>query len=193
MKAAIFVHPSGLCESESVGSGTRIWAFAHVLEGAVVGKDCNVCDGAYIESDVVIGDRVTIKNGVMLFDGARIGDDVFLGPGVVFTNDLNPRSRLRDGTDHLLAIEVKRGATVGANATVICGTVLGEYSFIGAGAVVTSNVPAHALMLGTPARRVGWACRCGHRLDEKLVCQDCGHRYRQDGDSLITLDAVNPS
>lgn len=184
MKSEIFVHERGLCESENVGSGTRVWAFAHVLANAVVGRDCNICDGAYIEGDVVIGDRVTVKNGVMLFAGARIGDDVFLGPGVVFTNDPNPRSGLRSGTDHLLATEVENGATIGANSTVICGNSIGAFSFIGAGSVVTSEVPAHAFMLGNPARQTGWACRCGHRLSELLVCPDCGTNYRRDGQSI---------
>ncbi len=192
MSSDVFIHRLGLCESESVGSGTRIWAFAHVLSGAVVGRDCNICDGAYIEADVVVGDRVTVKNGVMLFNGARIGDDVFLGPGVVFTNDLNPRSRLRDGDEHLLGTEVHRGATVGANTTIISGNTVGEFSFIGAGSVVTSDVLAHAFMLGSPARQVGWACRCGHRLDDRFVCPDCGNRYRRDGDSLA-LDDADPS
>jgi acetyltransferase-like isoleucine patch superfamily enzyme len=193
MESDTFIHPLGLCESESVGSGTRVWAFAHVLDGAVIGRDCNICDGAYIESGVIVGDRVTVKNGVMLFAGARVADDVFLGPGVVFTNDLNPRSRLRNGTGHLLQIEIGVGATVGANSTIVCGNAVGAYAFIGAGSVLTSDVPAHAFMLGAPARQVGWACRCGHRLDEHLVCPDCGTRYRLDGDSLVALDSVDPS
>lgn len=193
MDNEIYIHQSGLCESESVGSGTRIWAFAHVLAGAVIGTDCNICDGAYIESGVVIGDRVTVKNGVMLFAGARVDDDVFLGPGVVFTNDPNPRSGFRDGTGHLLGTEVGQGATIGANATIVCGNVIGANSFIGAGAVVTSDAPPHAFMLGNPARQIGWACRCGHHLSDLLLCPDCGNSYRLDEESLVALDTVDPA
>ncbi len=188
-----FIHHLGLCESESVGSGTRVWAFAHVLPGAVVGKDCNICDGAFIESGVVIGNRVTVKNGVMIFAGARVGDDVFLGPGVVFTNDLYPRSRYREGIDHLRGIEVKRGATIGANATIVCGYQIGEFSFVGAGAVVAADVPAYALMLGNPARQTGWVCRCGHRLDDRYTCLNCGNAYRLEGEALTNKDAGEPS
>ena len=193
MDNGIFIHQFGLCESEDVGSGTRIWAFAHVLAGAVVGKDCNICDGAFVEGDVVVGNRVTVKNDVMLFAGAKVGDDVFLGPGVVFTNDLNPRSRLREGTDHLLAVEVEQGATIGANATIICGNNIGAFAFIGAGAVVTSGVPAHAIMIGNPARQDGWACRCGHRLDDQIACPECGSTYRLDGESLVAVEPANPA
>jgi UDP-2-acetamido-3-amino-2,3-dideoxy-glucuronate N-acetyltransferase len=146
----VFVHPQGLLESARIGPGTRIWAFAHVLPGAVIGRDCNICDGVFVENDVVVGDRVTVKCGVQLWDGLRIEDDVFLGPNVTFTNDRFPRSR-----QHLARhpeTVVKRGASVGANATILPGLVIGPGAMIGAGAVVTRNVPANAVVVGNPGR-----------------------------------------
>src|SRR5829696_2402700 len=139
----VFVHPQGLCESPTVGSGTRIWAFAHVLEGAEVGSDCNVGDGAYVEGGAYVGDRVTIKNQVMIFERVTIEDDVFLGPGVTFTNDLNPRAHVKRQGEELLPTRVRHGATVGARAVIICGTTIGAHAFIAAGAVVTRDVPTH--------------------------------------------------
>ena len=145
---SVFVHPLGLCESEAVGPGSRVWAFAHVLEGAVVGGDCNICDGAYVESGVIVGNRVTIKNQVMLFDGVTVEDDVFLGPGVIFTNDMNPRAFIKKHGAELLTTAVRRGATIGAGAVVVCGTTIGQYAFIGAGAVVEGRVERSVLWPG---------------------------------------------
>src|SRR5829696_10152555 len=122
----VFVHPQGLCESPAVGSGTRIWAFAHVLAGAAVGSDCNVGDGAYVEGGACVGDRVTIKNQVMIFERVTVEDDVFLGPGVTFTNDLTPRAYIKRGGSELLATRVARGATLGARAVIVCGTTIGH-------------------------------------------------------------------
>lgn len=174
---SVFVHPSGLCESEDVGAGTRVWAFAHVMRGAVVGSGCNVCDHAFIEAGARVGDRVTIKNAVLVWDGVTIGDDAFIGPGAAFTNDLRPRAA-RDRADVVLTPTiVERGATIGANATIVCGTTVGPHAFVAAGAVVTRDVPAHALVAGNPARRLGWVCECGDRLDGALRCA-CGRRYR---------------
>ena len=146
----VFVHPQALLESEKIGSGTRVWAFAHVLPGAVVGRDCNVCDHVFIENDVVVGDRVTVKCGVQLWDGIRIEDDVFLGPNVTFTNDRYPRSRQHP--PRYPETIVKQGASIGANATLLPGLVVGPGAMIGAGAVVTRNVPANAVVVGNPAR-----------------------------------------
>ena len=180
--AGVFVHPAGLCESLDVGRGTRVWAFAHVLPGAVVGADCNVCDGAYIEGGAVVGDRVTIKNQVLIFQGVTIEDDVFLGPAMMFTNDLRPRAHIKRGPEALLPTTVRRGATLGAGVVVVCGLTVGANAFVGAGAVVAKDVPAHAFMVGNPARRIGWACTCGERLNADLSCTSCGRTFEPDPD-----------
>lgn len=173
MADGVMVHPSGLCESQDVGEGTRIWAFAHVLEGARLGRDCNICDGAFVEGGVRVGDRVTVKNGVLLFDGVTVGDDVFLGPGVVFTNDLRPRAHVRRTGTELLETRVGDGATLGAGVVVVCGTTIGEHAFVAAGAVVTRDVPDHALVAGNPATVRGWVCSCGSSLDDDGSCSQC--------------------
>jgi UDP-2-acetamido-3-amino-2,3-dideoxy-glucuronate N-acetyltransferase len=169
----VFVHANALLESDKVGPGSRVWAFAHVLPGAVIGRDCNICDQVFIENDVVVGDRVTVKCGIQLWDGVRIEDDVFLGPNVTFTNDRYPRSR-----QHLSRYPetvVKRGASIGANATILPGLVIGPGSMIGAGSVVTRNVPPNAVVVGNPARIVRYTtdaesaaapAAVGPRLDE---------------------------
>ena len=144
-----FIHPQALCESAQVGDGTRVWAFAHVLPGAVVGRDCNLCDGVFVENDVRIGDRVTVKCGVQLWDGITIEDDVFLGPNVTFTNDKYPRSKVYP--DEFAHILVKRGASIGANATILCGVTIGRNAMIGAGSVVTKDVPDGEMWFGNPA------------------------------------------
>jgi acetyltransferase-like isoleucine patch superfamily enzyme len=146
------------------------------MAGARVGTCCNIGDHAFIESGVVIGDRVTIKNNVQIWDGVTVEDDVFLGPGVVFTNDRTPRSEVKKPPADLVPTRVERGATIGANATVVCGITVGQYAFVGAGSVVTKDVPAHRLVVGSPARSVGWACECGLRIPSSLMCE-CGRRY----------------
>jgi UDP-2-acetamido-3-amino-2,3-dideoxy-glucuronate N-acetyltransferase len=184
--AEVFVHPAGLCESDSVGSGTRVWAFAHVMAGAVVGAGCNVCDHAFIETGAVVGDRVTVKNNVLIWDGVVVEDDVFLGPNVVFTNDLRPRAHVKKSGSELDRTVVRAGATLGAGVTVVCGVEIGADAFVAAGSVVTADVPAHALVAGNPARPRGWVCRCGERLDDALVCGACGLRYAQSADGLTS-------
>lgn len=173
---SVFVHPAALCESDDVGPRTRVWAFAHVMAGAVVGEDCNVCDHAFIESGARLGDRVTVKNNVLVWDRVTVEDEVFLGPNVVFTNDLNPRVAFRKTPDAFTPTLVRRGASIGANATIVCGVTIGEQSMVGAGSVVTRDVPPHALVAGNPARRIGWVCACGERLGEALTCT-CGRAY----------------
>lgn len=185
---SVFVHPQGLCESDEVGPRTRVWAFAHVLPGAVVGADCNVCDHAFVEAGARIGDRVTIKNAVLVWDGVTVEDDVFLGPSMVFTNDPNPRAAIKKAGADLAPTTVRRGATIGANATIVCGTVVGEHAFVGAGAVVTSDVAPHAFVVGNPARPVGWACECGLRLPDGLLCPGCGRAYRLDSRGSLLPD-----
>ena len=149
-----FIHPQALCESAHIGVGTRVWAFAHVLPGASIGVDCNICDGVFIENDVRVGDRVTVKCGVQLWDGVTLEDDVFVGPNATFSNDPFPRSRKKPATFARTLIEC--GASIGANATLLPGIVVGRGAMVGAGAVVLSNVPAHAIVVGNPARIVGY-------------------------------------
>jgi UDP-2-acetamido-3-amino-2,3-dideoxy-glucuronate N-acetyltransferase len=149
-----FVHPQGLCESGQVGEGTRIWAFAHVLPGATIGRDCNICDHVFIENNVVLGDRVTVKCGVQLWDGLRVADDVFIGPNATFTNDKFPRSKQYQ--ESVLQTTVARGASIGANATILPGITIGAGAMVGAGCVVTRNVPSNAIVLGNPGRISGY-------------------------------------
>ncbi len=180
---SVFVHANALVETDQVGPGTRIWAFAHVLPGAVVGAECNVCDHTFIEGGATLGDRVTVKCGIYIWDGVTCEDDVFLGPNVVFTNDLMPRSRRQP--DQYEPTLVRRGASIGANATVIAGTTIGEYAMVGAGAVITRDVAAYALVYGNPARQHGWVSAAGQKLavvDGEAVCPESGIRYRVSGD-----------
>ena len=149
------IHPAALCESDHVGDGTRVWAFAHILPGARVGSDCNVCDGVFIEGDVVVGDRVTVKCGVQLWDGVTLEDDVFVGPNATFTNDPFPRSRVHP--ERYTRTIVRHGASIGANATILPGIVIGANAMVGAGAVVTRDVPTNAIVVGNPARVHGYA------------------------------------
>lgn len=149
-----FLHHLALCESQSVGSRTRIWAFAHILPEAKIGSDCNICDGVFIENDVIVGDRVTVKCGVQLWDGVRLDDDVFVGPNATFTNDLYPSSRAHP--EKFQTTQVCRRASIGANATILCGITIGEGAMVGAGAVVTRSVPPNAIVTGNPARIVGY-------------------------------------
>ncbi len=182
----IHIHPTALVESSTIGNGTRIWAFVHVLQGAQIGEDCNIGDHCYIEDGVRIGDEVVIKNGVSLWTGVTIEDRVFIGPNVTFTNDLVPRAKVyREEYDRTL---VKEGSSIGANATLLCPITIGRHALVGAGAVVTRDVPDFALVYGNPARLHGFVCKCGQRLpfepDEKneatATCQ-CGLRYRKTG------------
>jgi len=173
----VFVHEKALCESADVGPGTRVWAFAHVMRGAVVGADCNIGDHAFIETGARVGDRVIVKNSALVWDKVTLEDDVFVGPNAVFTNDLIPRVAFKNPSERFLPTRVRRGATIGANATVVCGVTIGEQAFVGAGAVVVRNVPAHAIVVGNPARRIGWMCACGKKLGSDLVCA-CGRAYR---------------
>lgn len=185
----VFVHELGLCESDQVGAGTRVWAFAHVMEGAVIGSDCNVCGHAFVETGAVIGDRVVIKNAVLLWDRVIIGNDVFIGPNAVFTNDLDPRAAFKKDPDQFLATAVEDGATIGAQATIVCGVTIGRSAFVGAGAVVSADVAPHALVIGNPARRIGWACECGRKLPDSLECT-CGRCYTL-GDSTGGLVGIS--
>jgi UDP-2-acetamido-3-amino-2,3-dideoxy-glucuronate N-acetyltransferase len=175
-------HESAIVEDASIGEGTHIWHFAHVRTGAKIGKGCNIGKGVYIDTDVVIGDKVKIQNFVSVYKGVTIEDDVFVGPSATFTNDLYPRAFHWDESD-LVDTLVQKGASIGANATIICGVSIGRYAMIGAGSVVTDDVKDHSLVLGSPARHKGYVCFCGRRLtnrtdenDERdtYKCQHCG-------------------
>jgi acetyltransferase-like isoleucine patch superfamily enzyme len=175
---SVLVHDLALCESDNVGPRTRVWAFAHVLAGARIGADVKVGGHAFVEGGVVVGDGVTIKNGVLLFSGVTVEDEVFLGPGAVFTNDASPRAPYPKGPAGWRATLVRRGATVGANATVLSGLTIGCWAMVGAGSVVTGDVAGHAIVVGNPARQTGWACRCGRSLPDDLACAACGRSWR---------------
>lgn len=187
---SVFVHDKALCESDQVGARTRVWAFAHVMRGARIGSDCNICGHAFVEAGAIVGDRVTVKNNVMIWDAVTVEDDVFLGPNAVLTNVRRPRAFLRPaGFDSTL---IRRGATIGANATIVCGVTIGEYAFLGAGAVVSRDIPAHALVVGNPGRRVGWVCTCAETLDAALSCPGCARRFEELPEGA-GLQALNPS
>lgn len=177
----VFVHPKGICESDKVGAGTRIWAFAHVMAGAVVGDCCNIGEVSFIEAGAVLGDRVTVKNGVYIWDGVSIEDEAFLGPGCVLTNRRRPRSHqgqsvVKPPFDRTI---IQRGATIGAGSVLVAPVVVGYYAMVAAGSVVTRDVPAHTLVVGNPARVFGHVCTCGESLSEVLECLACGRHYKQ--------------
>jgi acetyltransferase-like isoleucine patch superfamily enzyme len=184
------VHPLALCESEHVGEDTRIWAFAHVMAGARIGARCNLGEGVFVEDGVTVGNDVTIKNGVGLYVGVVVEDEAFVGPNVVFTNDLRPRSgALKRPPGKFLPTRVARGATIGANATIICGVTIGAFAMVGAGAVVTRDVPSYALVVGVPARIVGHVCACGEKLgtpsEDDVLCT-CGRAWNITADGSVT-------
>ena len=179
---AAFIHESSYVDEGAViGEGTRIWHFCHILSGAVVGERCNIGQNVVIMGGARLGNNVKVQNNVSIYDGVELEDDVFCGPSMVFTNVSTPRSHVsrRDQYERTL---VRRGATIGANSTIVCGSTLGEFCFIGAGAVVNRDVPAFALMVGVPARRIGWMCHCGERLPDtgELRCASCGSTYSRE-------------
>jgi len=186
-----YVHESSYVdEGATIGSGTKIWHFCHIMPGAVIGERCSLGQNVVVMPRALIGNNVKIQNNVSVYEGVILEDDVFCGPSCVFTNVATPRSHVPRRGEYQQTL-VKRGASVGANATVVCGNTLGEYCFIGAGAVVTSDVPPQGLMVGVPARRVGWMCVCGERLrsvDGAWECDRCRARYREDGGRLTAID-----
>jgi len=183
-----FSHESSyIDDGAQIGDGTKIWHFSHVMSTARIGKNCSIGQNVLVAADVVIGDNVKIQNNVSLYTGVIIEDDVFLGPSMVFTNVINPRSHIIRKNEYKTTL-VKKGASIGANATIVCGITLGRYCFVGAGAVVTRDVPDYALVHGNPARVQGWYCQCGLKLQfhpiaqhEEATCQTCGDTYHKTG------------
>lgn len=172
---AFVEHPTAVVESDEIGDGTKIWHFVHVRERARIGKDCNIGKSVYIDTEVEIGDNVKIQNFVSVYKGVTIEDDVFIGPSVTFTNDLYPRA-FRWDEQKVVLTTVKKGASIGAGSTVICGIVIGEYAMVGAGSVVTTDVPGFGLVYGNPARLKGFVCYCGERLSEIIT---------EDGEKIV--------
>jgi UDP-2-acetamido-3-amino-2,3-dideoxy-glucuronate N-acetyltransferase len=184
------VHATAIVDDGAqIGEGTRIWHWVHISGGAKIGRGCSFGQNVFVANDVVIGNNVKVQNNVSIYDAVTLEDDVFCGPSMVFTNVVNPRSAVNRKNEYRRTL-VRRGATIGANATIVCGHEIGEHAFIGAGTVVTRDVAPFALMVGTPARRIGWMCRCGERLPEtrgECACTACGSRYAIAADSCTPL------
>ena len=192
---AVVIHPSAIVDDGAqIGDGTRVWHFVHVSPGARIGEGCSLGQGVYVGNDVVIGRNVKIQNNVSVYDAVTLEDDVFCGPSMVFTNVHNPRSAVPRKNEYRRTL-VRRGATLGANCTIVCGSTVGEHAFVGAGAVVSRDVPAFALVVGVPARRIGWMSRHGERLDlpttghGEAACPATGERYRLDGDVVTPCNS----
>jgi UDP-2-acetamido-3-amino-2,3-dideoxy-glucuronate N-acetyltransferase len=183
---SVFIHESSFVDDgATIGDGTKIWHFCHVMPQAVIGEQCSLGQNVVVMNRVTLGRNVKVQNNVSIYEGVTLEDDVFCGPSMVFTNVVNPRSHVSRRHEYQPTL-VRRGSSIGANATIVCGVTLGEYSFIGAGAVVTADVPAYALIVGVPGRRVGWMCQCGERLPDSGAgtCATCGSVYERAGDGL---------
>lgn len=187
-----FAHPHSLVESSEIGPNTRIWAFAHVMPGCRIGPDCNIGDHSFIESGVTLGRNVTVKNGVAIWNQVTIEDNVFLGPNCVFTNDPNPRSYIKKSDTNLVPTLVRSNATIGANATIVCGVTVGRYAFVGAGSVVIRSIPDFAMIVGNPGRQIGWMCVCANKLplaasaqlNAHVSCPKCRRSYNLNSEGL---------
>lgn len=184
-----FVHESSyIDENVFIGKGTKVWYFCHIQKGAVIGENCSLGQNVNVSNNVKIGNGVKIQNNVSIYEGVELEDYVFCGPSMVFTNDLNPRSKYPKGNLAYKKTLVKEGASIGANATIVCGNTIGKWALIGSGAVVTKDVPNYALMLGIPAKQTGWVCECGEVLDYSLCCLMCKRKYELDGNCLSEIN-----
>lgn len=183
--AAAKIHPTAIVDDgASLGAGTAVWHWVHVCGGAVIGQNCSLGQNVYVGNSVMIGNGVRIQNNVSVYDNVTLEDDVFCGPSMVFTNVYNPRAHVSRKDEYRPTL-VRRGATLGANSTIVCGVTIGAYAFIGAGSVVTRDVPAHALMVGVPARQIGWMSHAGEKLAADLICPREGRRYRLTAENTL--------
>ena len=178
MNTDIYSHPQAIVESKKIGKGTKIFAFSHVMDGAVIGEACKIANSVFVEAGAVLGNRITVKNGISIWDGVTIEDDVFLGPHAIFTNVMKPRAFIKRKKEEFLKTRIQVGATIGAGAVIVCGNSVGKYAFVAAGAVVTRNVPDFALVKGSPAKVAAYVCKC---LDTQFAlgvksgrCENCG-------------------
>lgn len=189
----VFIHPSAIVENpDNIGSGTKIWHWVHVMPYATIGKDCILGQNVFVGNDVVLGNNVRVQNNVSIYDSVRLEDDVFCGPSMVFTNVINPRSAIERKEEYLPTL-VRKGASIGANATVVCGNEIGRFAFIGAGSVVTKPVKDFALVVGNPAKQIGWVSKAGHRLkfDQQgiALCKETGEKYQLNGDKVSIIES----
>ncbi len=186
------IHESAYVDEPcTIGQGTKIWHFSHIMKNCTIGERCNIGQNVVISPDVVLGNNVKVQNNVSIYTGCRLEDDVFCGPSMVFTNVINPRSEIVRRSEYQTTL-IRKGVTLGANSTIVCGIEIGRFAFIAAGAVVPKDIPAYALVVGVPARRIGWACRCGDTLpkadvDGMINCPSCGNQYREEQEALTPL------
>ena len=183
-----FVHErSYVDDNVSIGDGTKIWHFCHIQSGAHIGNKCSFGQNVNVSNNVIIGNGVKVQNNVSIYEGVELEDDVFCGPSMVFTNDMNPRAKYPKGSAGYKKTLIKKGATVGANATIVCGHTVGKWAFIAAGSVVTNDIKDYAMVIGVPARQVGWMCECGEKLTQELICKQCGKKYNEHNTGLIEI------
>jgi UDP-2-acetamido-3-amino-2,3-dideoxy-glucuronate N-acetyltransferase len=188
-----FAHETAVIDDNcTIGSGTKIWHFSHIMSGCVIGNNCNLGQNVVVSPKVILGNNVRVQNNVSIYEGVICEDDVFLGPSMVLTNVINPRSAVSRKNEYKTTL-IKKGATIGANATIVCGNTIGEYAFIGAGTVITKDVPAYALVVGNPGRQTGWMSEYGHKLqfndDNRAVCEESGQQYEKKNN---IVQKVNP-
>src|SRR5512136_180855 len=187
MEEGYFVHPTAIADAPAdIGSGTKIWHFSHIMSGARIGENCIIGQNVFIASGAILGNNIKAQNNVSIFDGVILEDDVFCGPSMVFTNVFNPRSFISRKKEFRKTL-VRKGATIGANVTIVCGNTVGQFAFIGAGSVVTKDVPDYALVYGNPGKVKGWVCQCAEEIrfrSEKAICTACGKRYRMDSQGV---------
>ena len=183
----VLIHEQAIVETNNIGKGTRIWAFSHILKDAAIGENCNICDHTFIEGNVIIGNNVTIKCGVYLWEGLRIENNVFIGPNATFTNDIRPRSKVYPS--EYMKTNIQEGASIGANATILCGITIGRWAVIGAGSVATKDVPDYALIYGVPAQIRGYVCECSRDLifQDSLAKCKCGKIYQINNNCVVRI------